>query len=178
MVKNLSGSRKRSAASRPGTSVVGTDGSMSDSVAALSLGELLDAVDEHVLQEIAREAPNSMEPSEQEDSIPLHEAVKDRCRLLQVTGNEETCFNDVAVFWCSTEMDFLIWEIRTRTGRAFSFIIRPINTTVRLNLTLNFSLVAEVTFISDYFINVTVTILMGASSDVTVMHLHRIQLKI
>ena len=110
--------------------------------------------------------------SHQSRKTPLHEAVKDRRRLLQVTGNEETCFNDVAVLWCSIEINFLIWEIRTRTGSAFPFTTRPNSTTVRLNLTLNSSLVAEVTFISDYFINVTVTILMGASSDVTVMHLH------
>ena len=26
------------------------------------------------------------------------------------------CFNDVAVFWCTGEMGFLIWDARTRTG--------------------------------------------------------------
>ena len=47
--------------SGPGTSalVAGAGGSSEDSVASLSLGELLDAVGEHVRLEVARAAPNT-----------------------------------------------------------------------------------------------------------------------
>ena len=82
-------------------------------------------------------------------------------RLVQVS-DEETCSNDIVIFRCSNEMGFLIWEITTVTGESSTSFALTSNT-VKVNLTQDFSLVAQVTFINGSFINGTVTI-MGPSN--------------
>ena len=79
-------------------------------------------------------------------------------RLVQVSGNEETCSKDKVVFWCSNDMGVLIWEILDSTGRRLrSFSLY--SNTVKLNLTQGSSLVAQVTFNNGSFINATVIIM-------------------
>ena len=82
-------------------------------------------------------------------------------RLVQVS-DEETCSNDIVIFWCSNEMGFLNWIIMDRTGVSLRTFSLPSNT-VKHNLTQGSSLVAQVTFINGPFINGTV-IIMGPSN--------------
>ena len=77
-------------------------------------------------------------------------------RLVQVSGYEATCSDDI-VFWCTSEFGILIWEISTTTGVYSAF--STYNSIVRLNLTPDSSLVAQVTFNNGSFINATVTIM-------------------
>ena len=78
-------------------------------------------------------------------------------RLVQVSGNEETCSNDVVILWCTSEVGFLNWKIISSTGEPLtSFFLNSI--TVKVNMTQEFSLVAQVTFTNGSFINATVTI--------------------
>ena len=79
-------------------------------------------------------------------------------RLVQVSGNGETCSNDIVIFWCTSEIRVLIWEITRMTGETSTSFALTSNT-MKVNLTQSFSLVAQVTFINDSFINGTVTIM-------------------
>ena len=48
-------------------------------------------------------------------------------RLVQVSGNEETCSKDIVVFWCSNDMGVLNWEILDSTGRRLRSFSLPSN---------------------------------------------------
>ena len=63
-------------------------------------------------------------------------------RLVQVTAE---CFNDVAIFWCTSEMEFLIWDIWTRTSSSLSFAFHShfVGTTVTRTLNTS-SIVGQV----------------------------------
>ena len=69
------------------------------------------------------------------------------------------CPDDVAVFWCTTEMGFLIWDIRTRTGLAQSLSLHSGQLTTETFTLNSSSLVGQVTFTNGSFINATVTIM-------------------
>ena len=78
-------------------------------------------------------------------------------RLVQVSGNGETCSNDIVIFWCTSELRFLNWRIMRMTGESSTTFALTSNS-MKVNLTQSVSLVAQVTFINGSFINGTVTI--------------------
>ena len=84
-------------------------------------------------------------------------------RLVQVSGNEEACSNDTIIFWCTSEVRFLNWEITRMTGESSRTRFSLTSNTMKVNLTQDISLVAQVTFINGSFINGTVKI-MGPSN--------------
>ena len=78
-------------------------------------------------------------------------------RLVQVSGNEAPC-SDAVVFWCTSKLGLLIWQISTTTRSDLTFSIS--SGTMILNLEPDSSLVvAQVTFNNGSFINATVTIM-------------------
>ena len=79
-------------------------------------------------------------------------------RLVQVSGNEETCSNDVVIFWCTSEVGFVSWRIVSSTGQSLTTFFLNSNT-VKVDLTQEFALVAQVTFTNGSFINTTLTIM-------------------
>ena len=92
-------------------------------------------------------------------------------RLVQViSGNGGTC-SDAVVFWCSSELGFLNWEISTKTGSFF--VLSTYNSTVRLNLLLDSSLVAQVTFNNGSFINATITIMRPINLNRSIIYCNR-----
>ena len=79
-------------------------------------------------------------------------------RLVQVAAE---CFNDVAVFWCTSELGVPIWNIRTRTGSSTSFVFRShslVGSTETRTLNSS-SIVGQLTLYNGSFITTTATIM-------------------